>query len=206
MKTRILALACALLLTAAEARAETAKWVAAWGASPVTPSPAGGPPGRSTPSFNNQTIRQVVRISAGGRRVRIRLTNVYGTAPLKIGAAHIAMAGDGPAIEEGTDKTLTFNGKPDAVIAPGAPLLSDPVDLPTKALAQLAISLYLPGDTGPCTCHALAVQTGYVSDTGDFTGANFNPKSTTSARPFLASVEIETTAPAKAVIAFGDSI
>ncbi|MEO6379747.1 MAG: SGNH/GDSL hydrolase family protein [Caulobacteraceae bacterium] len=206
MKKRLLALSCVMMLAAAEARAETAKWVAAWGASPVTPSPAGGPPGRSTPSFNNQTIRQVVRISAGGRKVRIRLTNLYGAAPLKIGAAHIAMAGEGPAIKAGTDKALTFNGKRDATIAPGAPLLSDPVDLPTKALDQLAISLYVPGDTGPCTCHALAMQTGYVSDAGDFTGANFTPKSTTNARPFLASVEIETTAPAKAVIAFGDSI
>ncbi len=206
MKKPILALACVLMLAATEARAEAAHWLATWGASPVTPTPPGGPPARSTPSFNNQTVRQIVRISAGGRRVRIRLSNAYGTAPLTIGAARIALAGGGPAVKAGSDHAITFNGKPSAVIPPGAPLLSDPVDLPTSALAQLAISLYLPGDTGPCTCHALGMQTAYVSDTGDFTAANFAPKGTVGARPFLAAVEVETTAPAKAIVTLGDSI
>jgi len=156
--------------------------------------------------FKNQTIRQVVRISAGGNRVRIRFTNEYGTKPLVIGAARVALADQKGSPKEGADKPLTFAGKTTAVIPEGAPLLSDPLDLPVMALSSLSISVYLPEDTGPCTCHDTGMQTAYVSDTGDFTDKAFTPKQTMPARAFLSGVEVETTAPAKAIVVFGDSI
>jgi lysophospholipase L1-like esterase len=198
-----LGLACALALMATHAQA--ADWVATWGAAPVTPTPAGGPPGRTTPSFDNQTIRQVVRISTGGQRVRIRLSNAYGAQPLTIGAARIAVA-EGQGAKAGTDLALTFNGKKDVLIAAGAPMLSDPVDLKVEDFATLAITLYLPGQTGPCTCHALAMQTGYVAP-GDQTGAAQFPAETKLLnRAFLAGVEVERARHGTAVVAFGDSI
>ena len=70
---------------------QAADWTASWGAAPLAPSPATGP-FAATPTFSNQTIRQIVRITAGGTRIRIRFTNEYGSKPLLIGAARVALA------------------------------------------------------------------------------------------------------------------
>jgi lysophospholipase L1-like esterase len=196
---------CAALLAATSATTQAAEWIATWSASPLPPSPGVGPlPG--TPSFSNQTIRQVVRISAGGNRVRIRFTNEYGTKPLLIGAAHVALADAKGAVQPGTDRTVTFAGEPTALIPAGAPLLSDAVNLPTQALSTLSISLYVPEDTGPCTCHQLGMQNAFVSDTGDFTDKPFASKQTIGSRAFISGVEVETSAPAKVIAVLGDSI
>jgi lysophospholipase L1-like esterase len=193
--------ALALISTPSEA----AGWTASWGAAPLAPSPAMGP-FAATPTFSNQTIRQIVRLTAGGGRVRVRFTNEYGSKPLLIGAARVALADAKGAIEPGTDRRLSFAGKPTALIPAGSPFLSDSVDLPVKALSDLSISIYLPEDTGPCTCHAVAMQTAYVSDTGDFVTEAFTPKQTIVARAFISDVEVYSTVPAKAVVVLGDSI
>ena len=195
----------AALLAALSTPATAATWIGTWGAAPLPPTAAGGP-GPATPSFSNQTIRQVVRISAGGNRVRVRFTNEYGTKPLAIGTARIALADDKGNVQPGTERALTFNGKANTLIPAGAPMLSDPVDMTVKALSTLSISLFVPEDTGPCTCHAIGMQTAYVSETGDFTNKDFTPKEKILARAFISGIEVETAAPAKAIAVLGDSI
>ena len=194
-----------LLLIVFAAPVDAAQWVATWGAAPLPPTPAMGP-FPATPSFSNQTIRQIVRVSAGGDRVRVRLTNEYGTAPLTIGAASIALANAAGLIDPSSVRPLTFAGKPGAVIPAAAPLLSDAVDLPVKALASLSISIYLPEDTGACTCHATGLQTASVSENGNFVDKAFTAKTTTEMRAFLSGVEVETSTPAAAIVVLGDSI
>ena len=196
---------CLIALLGSSMPGAAAEWVATWGSAPLPPSPAFGPT-PATASYADQTIRQVVRISAGGERVRIRFTNEYGAKPLLIGAARVALADSTGEIQAGTDKEILFAGKPDALVPPGAPLLSDPVDLPLKSLATVSISIYLPEDTGPCTCHAVGMQTGYVSDKGDFTKQAFTPKQKIQSRAFISGIEVESASPARAVVAFGDSI
>ena len=130
-------------------------WVGTWGASPQQPVTAFG----SAPSFTNQTVREIVRISVGGERFRVRLTNEFGTQPLLIGAAHVAISAGGAAIKPGTDRVLTFSGHSSITVPPGAPVLSDPLDLKAADLASLAISIYLPQTTGPATWHLEGKQT-----------------------------------------------
>jgi lysophospholipase L1-like esterase len=207
---RLLALVCALALAASQANAAAARWLGSWGASPAPPMAAlpGGDPRRATPSFNNQTVVQIVRLSAGGQRLRLRLTNEYGPHALDIGAARVALVGPDGGILPGSDRPLTFSGARTATIPAGAPLISDPVALPTAALARLRVSLFLPGDTGGCTCHSSGQELVQVSPPGDFTERPF-PTATGFAlyRAFLSGVEIETAAPAgPVVVAFGDSI
>lgn len=123
-------------VTAATAFESTPGWAGAWGASPTIP-PSGGR------SFENQTIRQVMRLSLGGGEIRLRLSNEYGDKPLKIGAATVALAGaDGKPV--GQPLPVTFTGATSATIPQGAPLLSDPIRLEAKALDSLSISLFLP--------------------------------------------------------------
>lgn len=196
---------CAVLVAAISSQIEAAEWIATWGAAPLPPTTAAGPR-PATPGFSNQTIRQIVRISAGGNRVRVRFTNEYGTKPLAIGAAHIALADDKGNVQAGTDRALTFAGAAGTLIPAGAPMLSDPVELPAKALSTLSISVYLPEDTGPCTCHALGMQTAYVSEPGDFTDKGFTPKDKILSRAFISGVEVEAAYPTKVLAVLGDSI
>src|SRR6185503_17599919 len=104
---RLTALAAAAAL--AFGSAAEAKWVVSWAAAPVNPSAAFGP-FPATPSFHNQTLRQLLRLSAAGRAVRVRLTNAYGEAPLAIGAARIAIIGTDGSERPGSSRRLSFGG------------------------------------------------------------------------------------------------
>jgi lysophospholipase L1-like esterase len=201
-KPWILGLLVSLILSP---MAGAAEWIGTWGAAPVTPGPALGP-GAPPSTFVNQTVRQVVRISAGGDRIRLRLTNEYGTKPLTVGAARVLVLDASGAGDPQSGKPVLFGGKPSAVIPAGAPLLSDPIDLPVKALSSLAVNLYFPEDTNGCTCHPVGMQTAQISDAGDYTAKNFTAKATMFARAFLSGVEVESKLPAKAVVVLGDSI
>lgn len=204
---RLAMLVGALALLATQAQAAT-RWIGTWGASPAPPMTTAASGRQLTPTFNNQTVVQIVRLSAGGPRLRIRFTNEYGTKPLTLGAARVALIAADGAIVAGSERTVTFAGAASATVPPGAPMLSDAVALPTKALARLRISLYLPGDTGPCTCHANGNQAPGVAS-GDATGAapaDIAPPPSADYRAFLSGVDVEAAQPARVIVAFGDSI
>ncbi len=177
------------------------QWVGTWGT-----GPAGPPLPAATQTYNDQTLRLIVHSSIGGKQVRIRVSNELGTTPLRIGAAHIALRQGGSSIVAGSDRPLTFSGNPAITIPPGAPVLSDPVDLDVPALSDLAVSLYLPGSVQATTIHGSAFQTNYVSLPGNFTGAaTFPTDRTTTSWPFLTEVDVHAPG-ASAIVALGDSI
>ncbi len=175
-------------------------WVRTWGSSPLAPADA-------LEAFTDATLRQVVRISGGGSRARIRFTNEYGTAPLTIGAAHVGLAAPDGGVQPGSDRVLTFAGKPNVTVPAGAPILSDPVDLHLPALSKLSISLYLPEGMETCTSHGLVVGTGW-SIPGDAVAAPALPANAVPlpVRALISAVEVLPGAPAKAIVVIGDSI
>jgi lysophospholipase L1-like esterase len=183
------------------------RWVGTWTASPQAPEP---PIILATPAqFNNQTIRQIVHVSVGGNRVRVRLSNEYGNKPLVVGAVHVALQlpGNGPAIVPGSDRVLTFGGRTSVTIPAGAPALSDPVELTVPALSNMAISMHLPLATPVTTFHSLGRQTTYISGPGNFAGAATLPVAqTTESWYFLTGVTVAARRSASAVVALGDSI
>jgi lysophospholipase L1-like esterase len=179
----------------------TQQWVGTWGT-----GPAGPPLGSQLQTFNDQTLRLIVHTSIGGSQVRIRISNELGTTPLRIGEAHIALRQSGASIVAGSDRALTFSGNRAITIPPGAPVLSDPVDLDVPALSDLAVSLYLQGAAPATTIHGSAFQTNYVSLEGNFTGATTFPTDRTiTSWPFLTEVDVNTPGGA-AIVTLGDSI
>jgi len=158
-------------------------------------------------TLSNQTLRMIVRTSIGGRRARVKLSNAFGSTPVIVGSAHLARRGTESSITSGTDRPLTVAAKASFTIMPGVVVVSDPVDLDVPALTDLAVSLYLPSDTGSPTTHATALHTTYVSTAGDFAGqSEFPVGGTTQQYYWLASVEVAAPADAAAIVAFGDSI
>ena len=223
--TKLLALCIALLAGAAAApdgqirpsSAPAERWVTTWAtAQQLAPTRVafGGreqpppPPvqARIPATLADQTIRMIARTSLGGRRVRIRLSNALEKASLRVGAAHIALRSNGSAIAPTSDRALTFGGRASTVVPPGTVVLSDPVDLVVPRLSDLAVSLYLPDDTGAPTIHPDGLHTAYIAQ-GDATGtATLNAVATTTAYLWLSAVDVLAPANAAAIVAFGDSI
>ena len=164
-------------------------------------------PDAAGPALAAQTLRQVVRTSVAGSRVRVRLSNLYGTAPLAIGAARVAPSAGGARIVPSGDRQLTFGGRPGATVAPGASVLSDPVDLAVPALQPLAVSLYLPQSVPAATIHGAALQTAYIGVPGDATAAPDLPAAKKDdTRWFLADVEVLGSGAGGTLAIVGDSI
>ncbi|MBV8888596.1 MAG: SGNH/GDSL hydrolase family protein [Alphaproteobacteria bacterium] len=145
----------------------------------------------------------------GGHAVRVRLSNAYGRAKLAVGAAHVAVRAPGPGIVPGSDRRLTFCGSGETAIAAGALAVSDPVELEFPPLADLAISLYLPGDLPEAfgITGRYARQINYVSPPGDFGAAETMPVGRITDNWYFASaVEVMAEAGTAAVVALGDSL
>ncbi len=178
-------------------------WVGTWGASPSDPLPGATP---ATAAYGNQTLREIAHLSIGGGTVRIRLSNALGTTALVVGGAHVARSAGNDAIVARSDRPLTFSGQTSITIPVGAQATSDPVDLAVAAQSDLAVSIFLPQQTGPLTQHSLAVQTSYVA-AGDETGsARLDSPAAIQVRPLLSAVEVAAAAQAVAVVTLGDSI
>lgn len=192
----LLALAAALCLASAQAAPAAGTWVASWGAAPDSDGPA----------LRDQTVRQLLRISAGGKRVRVRLSNAYGSGPLVIGPVRLARStGDG-TIRPGSERLLLFHGRPTVTIAKGGDALSDPVGLAVGALDELALSIYVKDTAGPSTLHGDARQDARLAG-GDTTGKPLPAQAGTDAsRYFVNEVLVEAAPGARAIVIVGDSI
>jgi lysophospholipase L1-like esterase len=177
--------------------------------------------GQSSLHFKNQTLRQIAHITLGGSRLRVVLSNTFGTVPLTIGAAQIALRDKDAAIVPQSNRVLTFGGMARTTVPAGAILVSDSVDLLAPDFADLAIDLFLPDDTAamksPITTHPASWQTNYVSPPGNHAGAIVMPVQTTTAYRrgdglptatwfFLARIEVMAPEQAGAIVTIGDSI
>jgi lysophospholipase L1-like esterase len=197
---RRLFFACTLALAVVQAQAQAPTWSGTWGA-----APAGPPPPARLLTFTDQTLRLIVHTSTGGHRVRIRLSNEMGSTLLRIGSAHIGVRASGAVVAADTDRVLTFGGARSVTIGAGARVVSDGIHLHVPALADLTVSLFLPGTSAATTIHDSALQSGYVSTPGDFTGSPTLPiKATIGSWPFLVGVDLDLAAPV--LVAFGDSL
>jgi lysophospholipase L1-like esterase len=178
--------------------------VLSWGSAQLVPDPGSalGPD-----ALTDATLRQVVRLSAGGNRLRVRLSNAFGTQPLRIDAAAVAIAAADPGtVRPGSSRPLLFAGRDEALIPAGAELLSDPVAMAVPPRARLTITLHFPAPPSQQTGHPGSRATSLLVH-GNSVGA----ETLTGARRVehwyqLSGIEVEAAAPAPGVVALGDSI
>lgn len=182
-------------------------WLASWTASPQAVWNSDFLFPSNVPAvLQAQTVRQVARISVGGPRVRIVLSNAYGQAPLRIGGATVALSTSGSAIDPASLRTLTFSGQPAASMAPGAPLVSDPVDLSVPDLARLTVSVHLPQASPVSTFHWDGRETAWIAARDQTRATRIAEAHTTTARVLLSAIQVEAAPGAHAVAVLGDSI
>ncbi|MBK3567079.1 SGNH/GDSL hydrolase family protein [Streptomyces sp. MBT62] len=181
------------------AEAAGGHWVRSWAAAPQRAD-------QDLPDIADATLRQHVRISCGGSRVRIRFTNECGGTGVTIGAARVAIAGSDGTVRPGSDRGLTFAGTPSTFVPAGAPALSDPVDLAVPALATLVVSVHLPGRVNDVTGHNLVAGPGWIVP-GDRTAAAGLPSAAVplDGRALLSGVETLVPESAVGIVAIGSS-
>ncbi|HEL3811559.1 TPA: SGNH/GDSL hydrolase family protein [Stenotrophomonas maltophilia] len=190
-----------IALSSAASAAPAPHWVASWQASP---QPVWGAeflfPPLVPATLQDQTFRQTARISLGGPRLRVRLSNAYGTQPLRIGAASVA------AHAGATPQPLSFDGQPAVQIGPGQERLSDPLPLATEDRQALQVSVFVPGPTPLQTFHWEGRQTSWIAGADQTRARDLQGASSTTTRLFLTGIEVEAAHSTRNVVVIGDSI
>jgi lysophospholipase L1-like esterase len=184
-------------------QAARTSWVATWAASPMAATDSA----QAEQGFSDQTIREIIYVSAGGEALRVRLSNLFGTRPLVIGGASVGVVLYGGALVPGSSRRLTFGGRLAVTVPAGAAVTSDPLSGQVAPLSELAISIYLPDPTGPATNHADAEQTTFVApgdQVADAKGASFSGRE--ASWYFATEVDVRTATADGTIVAFGDSI
>jgi lysophospholipase L1-like esterase len=192
-----------VLVSKLEAAPQNA-WITTWTASPQSTNPN---PHEPLLNIADQTVRERVRISIGGDRICIRLSNEYGSAPLLIGSATVAVPSGPASVSPGSIQTVTFGGHNSVTIPAGAPALSDPVAFPLASGAEISISLYFPKRVASPTVHELALKRAVTSQHGDHTRAEKIEGGAVSESSILISAVLVPAQPfQRLVVAFGDSV
>ncbi|WP_298399940.1 SGNH/GDSL hydrolase family protein [Sphingobium sp.] len=199
---RTLLLCPALLIALVTAPVQAQHWSRSWMAAPLVSKA----PSEKRPDLSNRTVRQVVRISSGGQRIRLRLSNEMSTQPLLLGAVHVALAGENGETLPGTDHVVTFNQAQGAIIPARAPLLSDPIAMPVKPLARLTISIHLPQGAPDATIHAYSAATGWTAPGDQTAAASLTDATTIGPRVIISGIEVENGKGGTTIVTLGDSI
>lgn len=148
------------------------------------------------------TIRQLVRVSAAGKRIRLRFTNEGGSDVLALGAVHVGLAGPDGSVLPGSDRVVTFDGQQAITVPAGAPLLTDPVELPVKALDRLVISTYLPGAAAR-TGHTLLQ---YMAAGNQAAAPQLSTQNLARLTALVSEVDVDATTATGVIVCLGDSI
>ncbi|HEX2585241.1 MAG TPA: SGNH/GDSL hydrolase family protein [Steroidobacteraceae bacterium] len=211
MKNRLIVSACLLVITSVSSLAATketpvsTKWVGSWASSQLQTEPKDM---LSGDDVTDSTIRQVIRLSAGGKRIRIVFSNAFSNSPLKIDAANVAVSGDTASsrIKADTVQAITFSGQSEVIIPSGSDYLSDPINMPVAALTSLTISFHVPNTIQQQTSHPGSRATSYVVKGNRVSDAELGDAKKIDHWYQLAAVHVETDSNAAAIVTLGDSI
>lgn len=193
--------ACFVLVLAATLSAGE-RWVGTWATAPLAETP-----GPDTPALADATFRQIVHVSIGGNKVRLRLSNAFGTSALTLRGVHVALAAPDGAIQPGTDRALTFADRSAVTIPAGASFVSDPLDFPLAPQTDVAISIHFAQLPEKLTAHPGARTHSYLQPRDALAAAALPDAKKSTRWYFINGLDVLTDAPrAAAVVLLGDSI
>ncbi|MFK3979607.1 SGNH/GDSL hydrolase family protein [Micromonospora sp. NPDC050397] len=193
----------------------TGHWVNTWVSMPQLAEPHNLPPVPFTQDnlvFADATLRQTVRVSVGGRHLRLRVSNAFGGAALPITAVSVALPAGGEAgvsgIRPGTARQVTFSGRPSMVVPVGAQAVSDPLSFALAPGTNLTVTIYLAEGqaSNNVTSHPGSRTTSHLL-AGNHVLADELPAATPTDHWYLLSgVEVWSAASTAAAVVVGDSL
>lgn len=179
-------------------------WLGTWGTSMARGSGASSD-SRAQQGFRDVTLRQDVRVSAGGSNLRIRLNNSFGEQAIGFGSVTAARADSAGNPMANTVRDLTFGGQRSVSVDRGATRSSDPVPFSAPSSSEIVISYYIPGSTGPTTYHHVTKERSSFGS-GDQTH-NSASLETNDGTYFLDQVDLQRSdSDVGSVVVLGDSI
>ncbi|HXR48008.1 MAG TPA: SGNH/GDSL hydrolase family protein [Candidatus Limnocylindrales bacterium] len=178
-------------------------WVGTWGTSPQLTETRNLPP---APGLTSNTLRQIVRVSIGGNRLRVRFSNAFGRNPVTMSSVHLALSAGGSAIVPGSDQALLFQGKPAVTIPAGEVVASDPFDFDLAPLSDVAVTIDF-GDTAAAVTGHPGSRTRSYLQAGDEVLASDLPKAAKTEHWYiLTGIDVEADPSSAAIVTLGDSI
>ena len=193
----ILSLSCTSDLVAEDC------WIGTWASGQQLAESRNNPP---SPYLADNTLRQVVRATLGGDRIRVQFSNKYSSDPITINSAHIAVSTGGSSIDTGTDTALAFGGSASVTIPAGQELYSDAVDFNVAPLSNLAVSIYFGSASSTnVTGHPGSRTDSYIK-TGNAVSTNFTPDGTKANWWILSGIDLWLDDSYSCVVTLGDSI
>jgi lysophospholipase L1-like esterase len=192
-----------VIFVAGFCHAQDAIWVGTWGASPQLTEPRNLPP---APGLTSNTLRQVVQVSIGGKQLRVRFSNAFGTNPVTMSSVHLALSAGGSAIETDTDEALTFHGKPSVTIPARESVLSDALNFNLAPLSDLAVTIHFDGTSGDVTGHPGSRSTSYLQAGDAVSTADLPTAAQTQHWYILDGIDVEADNSSAAIATLGDSI
>jgi lysophospholipase L1-like esterase len=178
-------------------------WVGTWNTAPQLVEPRNMPP---APGLTNNTLRQVVCVSIGGDKIRVRFSNEFSTSPVTMKSVHIAVSKGKSTIDSTTDLALTFDGKTDVIIEPGKAIASDPFDFSLKPRTNLAVTIYF-GDTAPdVTGHPGSRTTSFIAAGNEVSEAELSSAVKTDHWYIINGIDVIAPKETAAVVIIGNSI
>ena len=201
--------AAACLAAGLSACGNTQRLQATWTAAPQDynePFPVPGVPPPEPQSFQDQSIRHVMRVSVGGDKVRVRVSNLFGTAPVTLGGVHIARSTGGASINASTDTVLRFNGQESVTVPAGQETWSDETSFSLPSQTDVAVTVYVPQTTPVATVHSQGQQTISVAAGNALGSATFTPTETRQSYYWVTGIDVSNDDARGVIVAFGDSI
>ncbi|WP_377268006.1 SGNH/GDSL hydrolase family protein [Peterkaempfera sp. SMS 1(5)a] len=202
----------------AEARSAAAlagHWVDTWVSMPQLTEPSNMPPAPFTQDnlvFDDTTVRQTVHVSVGGQNMRLRFSNAFGGAALPISAVSVALPAGGrsgvSAIQPGTQRPVTFDGRTSVSIPVGAQMVSDPLGFDLKAGSDITVTVYLAHGQASTsiTSHPGSRTTTYMQTGNHLTDADLPAAPHVDHWYFLSGVEVWSRRTTSAAVMLGDSL
>jgi len=192
-----------VLMDRSKPDSEEDKWVGTWATALQQVEESNMPP---EPGLSNNTLRQVVRVSLGGNRIRVKFSNEYGNSELALNLVQIAVSSGKGKVKSGTEKLLTFEGKKSVTIPAGGTVTSDTVDYCLPKLTDIAITIYFGNAPTVLTGHPGSRTTSYILPGNGIDSLNMSTAVATEHWYIIAGIDVITCASCNAVVALGDSI
>jgi lysophospholipase L1-like esterase len=185
------------------AGATGATWVGTWATAPQLTEMSNLPP---APGLTNNTLRQIVYVSIGGSRLRLRFSNAYGNAPLTMSSVHLAASTSTHSINMATDRALAFSGMPSVTVPAGATVVSDPLDFALTAQTKVAVTIAFGSTPSDVTGHPGSRTTSYIATGNAVAAASLSSPVSTEHWYYVTGIDVEAPSTSRAVVTLGDSI
>lgn len=204
MKIFFILLGLSVLVTGRAEPADLGQhWVGTWGTAPQLTEPRNLPP---PPGLTSNTLRQVVHVSIGGKKLRVHFSNAFGNGPLALASVRLAVSAGGGSIKTETEKTLAFSGRNSATIPAGETILSDAFDFDLAPLSDVAVTIYFHETPGGITGHPGSRATSFLEAGDAMSAADLPAAARTRHWYVLTGIDVLAENSAAAIVTLGDSI